>query len=69
MFPMQEILIDGIKSAASDIHISVGSFPIFRINGSLVKRDYVMPVSSSDMEDIMQLMLSTDEIRRFSTDK
>ena len=69
MFPLQEILLDGIKNAASDIHISVGSFPIFRLNGSLVKRDYVMPVSPTDMEDIMQMMLSTEEISRFSQEK
>ena len=60
MFPLQEVLLDGIKNVASDIHISVGSFPIFRLNGNLVSRDYVMPVSAADMEDIIQLMLSTE---------
>lgn len=69
MFPLQEILLDGIKNAASDIHISVGSYPIFRLNGKLVKRDYVMPVSSTDLEDIIQLMLSTEEATIFAQEK
>ena len=69
MFPLEEILLDGIKNAASDIHLSVGSFPILRLNGKLVKRDYVMPVSPTDMEDIMQVMLSVEDIARFTQEK
>lgn len=35
-----ELLTEGVKKNASDIHISVKLPPIFRINGALIKSDY-----------------------------
>lgn len=36
---MEEILKEAVKSGASDIHISVGVPPTFRINGTLIRTD------------------------------
>ncbi len=34
---IEQLLREMVKSKASDLHIRVGTPPIFRINGSLVK--------------------------------
>lgn len=69
MFSIEDVLIDGIKNAASDIHISAGNHPSFRINGKLNSIEYGEPLSIEDMEDIIKTMLSTDQIKQLKEER
>lgn len=66
MFSLQEALIDGIKSGASDVHIGIGVFPILRINGKLVNREQIDPPSKEDMDTIMQTMMTAEQLNKFN---
>jgi twitching motility protein PilT len=40
MMNLSEILEKAVENEASDIHLKVGSIPLFRINGEMVKSDF-----------------------------
>ena len=60
-FIFQDILIDGIKSSASDIHIGVGSRPAIRINGTLTRRLDSEILDKNDMNKIIDMLLNADQ--------
>ncbi len=54
---LTELLTEGVKKNASDIHVSVKLPPIFRINGALTKSDYP-ECSFQDTEELVMGILS-----------
>ena len=48
---MEELLYQAVKSGASDLHITVGAAPIFRINGKLVRSEH-NPLTVNDTEEL-----------------
>jgi twitching motility protein PilT len=48
---MEKLLHQAVKSGASDLHITVGVAPIFRINGKLVRTDH-NPLTVKETEEL-----------------
>jgi len=69
MFSFYDVLADGVRSGASDIHIGAGSLPILRIDGRLVSRPGAQSVTPEDMDGIVHTMLSPEQIIEFTSDR
>lgn len=52
---LNDILSEGIKNGASDIHLKIGSSPLFRINGDMVKSAYDI-IRQNDFDGFMDSM-------------
>jgi twitching motility protein PilT len=52
---MEELLHQAVKNGASDLHITVGVAPIFRINGKLFRTDHTPP-TVKEMEELFILI-------------
>ncbi len=61
---LKDILSVGVSNGASDIHIKVGSIPLFRIDGEMVKSNFDT-ISIEDMDKFIEEM----EIDSFLLDK
>lgn len=59
---MEELLAEAITRGASDIHISAGISPIFRINGKLIRGEYP-PLGKEDSQRLIFSILSNDQRR------
>lgn len=55
---IEKILMDAVKDQASDIHITVGTSPIFRINGQLHFVETMDKVTPEDTLDIVNAIAS-----------
>ena len=60
-----EILSMGIKSDATDIHISAGRPPIFRIDGKLVAAEKYPVLSPEDTQELAFTLLSEEQKKKF----
>jgi len=69
MFSLHEILMDSIKSGASDVHIGIGIYPILRINGKLISRDQIDAPSKEDMDEVISTMMSHEQIKKFNSER
>ena len=52
---LKDILSEGVVNGASDIHIKVGSLPLFRIDGEMIKSNFDF-VSAEDMDRFIKEM-------------
>lgn len=59
---MEELLAEGFTRGASDIHISAGVPPIFRINGKLVRAEYP-PMTKDDSQRLIFSILNNEQRR------
>jgi twitching motility protein PilT len=59
---MDELLKDAVDRGASDIHISVGVSPVFRVNGKLVRAEYP-PLTKDDAQRLIFSILSNEQRR------
>ncbi|MSR45952.1 MAG: type IV pilus twitching motility protein PilT [Planctomycetes bacterium] len=64
MLIMRELLELLVKRGGSDLHITAGSPPKLRINGSLVDTEYE-PLTGDDTKSIVYGVLATEQIARF----
>lgn len=55
---IEKILLDAVKEQASDIHITVGTSPIFRINGQLHFVETLDKVTPEDTRDMVDAIVS-----------
>lgn len=69
IFDINNLLLDGVMSSASDIHICSGAKPALRINGVLVRRPYSDSVTSADMDNVMNTLLSPDQLQKFKDER
>ena len=56
------LLRDVIDNGASDLHLSVGSSPIIRVNGNLIRTSYP-PLNKDDCQALIFTMLNNDQRR------
>ncbi len=61
---INQLLGQAVKAQASDIHLSVGYSPIFRIDGKLQPTKYKV-LSKQDLEDIIVQILDDYQMDRF----
>lgn len=64
---INEILKEGVKKGASDIHLSVGSPPILRINGELVPMGD-QKLTYEDSRKLVYGMLTSEQVNKFETE-
>ena len=58
------IIMEAIKTKASDIHLTVGLPPVLRINGQLTHLGST-PLTPQDTVDLIKLMVSESEFNKF----
>lgn len=66
---LAELLALTQKEQASDLHLSVGHPPVFRVGGSLVPLIKRKGLTSQDTELFAQSMMTEDQYQRFLTEK
>jgi twitching motility protein PilT len=62
-----DILLEVLERDASDLHLSVGSPPIVRINGTLERLDYPR-LGANDTRELIYSILSQDQRQRLEND-
>jgi len=62
-----DILLEVLERDASDLHLSVGSPPIIRINGQLERLDYPR-LSANDTRELIYSILSQDQRQRLENE-
>lgn len=62
------LLSDMLNKTASDLHLKVGSVPMFRINGVLVPTSYDK-LTEKDTSDLTDALLNTDRLRKTRDDR
>lgn len=59
---IEDLLEEVLSIGASDLHLSVGQPPVFRIDGELIKTKYE-PIAEKEMETLLFPMLSNEQRR------
>ena len=62
---INELLQTAISSGASDLHLKVGSYPMMRVNGTLVVASEEKRLDRSDTEAIATTIFSPDHLEKF----
>ncbi len=62
MLLMEELLAEAVTQKASDIHISVGVAPVYRVNGRLVRTEHP-PLSKDDSTRLIFSILTNEQRR------
>jgi twitching motility protein PilT len=65
--PMEDLLRLVVEEKASDLHLSVGSPPVLRIRGQLVKLE-VPPLTAEDTEALVRTITSELNLQRLNQD-
>ena len=65
---LNELLSYSIDSGASDLHLSVGSIPMVRINGSMKPLNMDV-LEQADMESILPQVMNEDQMNQFKDQK
>lgn len=61
---IRELLMDAINEKASDLHLTIGTPPIIRVDGTLLPLDYP-PLSSHDSLYLIYSILNEEQKRKF----
>ena len=62
---LNSLLANAVASGASDLHLKVGSYPMMRVNGSLVVASEEKRLDRVDTEAVAQSLLGPDQRERF----
>src|SRR5262249_11587263 len=62
---INQLLQTAVASGASDLHLKVGSYPMMRVNGTLVVASEEKRLDRSDTESIAQGLLGPEQVKRF----
>ena len=62
---IQTLLQTAVASGASDLHLKVGSYPMMRVNGTLVVASEEKRLDRSDTEAIAQTILGPEHVEKF----
>src|SRR4051812_30987136 len=62
---INELLQTAVASGASDLHLKVGSYPMMRVNGTLVVAAEEKRLDRSDTESIAQTILRPEHVEKF----
>ena len=66
---MDDLLEEVIKRDATDLHLSVGRPPIFRIDGSLNIMEEKEPISTERARDLIMSLMSKEQLSKFEVNK
>ncbi len=62
---INQLLQTAVASGASDLHLKVGSYPMMRVNGTLVVASEEKRLDRNDTESMAQGLLSPDQVEKF----
>jgi twitching motility protein PilT len=62
---INQLLQTAVASGASDLHLKVGSYPMMRVNGTLVVASEEKRLDRTDTEAIAQAILGRDHVEKF----
>jgi twitching motility protein PilT len=62
---INQLLQMAVASGASDLHLKVGSYPMMRVNGTLVVASEEKRLDRGDTEGMAQALLGPEHVRRF----
>ena len=62
---IQTLLQTAVASGASDLHLKVGSYPMMRVNGTLVVASEEKRLDRTDTEAIAQTILGPEHVEKF----
>ena len=62
---INQLLQTAVASGASDLHLKVGSYPMMRVNGTLVVASEDKRLDRSDTESMAQSVLGPDHVDKF----
>ena len=65
---LNKLLAYSVDSGASDLHLSVGSIPMVRINGTMQPLN-MDPLRNEDMESILPQVMDQDQLKLFKERK
>jgi twitching motility protein PilT len=60
MFDVQAALRELVAKGGSDLHLKVGSAPLYRVNGELVADERIPPLSAQETEEALRVLLSDE---------
>jgi twitching motility protein PilT len=63
-----EILLAVVRQKASDLHITAGAPPMFRVRGSLVPMEGMPKLTPTDTREIVYAILNSSQRQRLETD-
>lgn len=69
VFDINNILLDGVMSSASDIHLCALTKPALRVNGVLTRRPYSEPLTKEDMDNVVNTLLTPEQFARFKEER
>jgi twitching motility protein PilT len=64
---INELLRTAVASGASDLHLKVGSYPMMRVNGTLVVASETKRLEREDTEAIVESIFTPDQREKFRT--
>src|SRR5205809_591037 len=62
---INQLLQTAVASGASDLHLKVGSYPMMRVNGTLVVASEEKRLDRADTEGMAQALLGAEHIEKF----
>src|ERR1044072_7467412 len=62
---LNQLLQMAVARGASDLHLKVGSYPMMRVNGTLVGASEEKRLDRNDTEAIAQRILGRDHVEKF----
>jgi twitching motility protein PilT len=60
MFDVMPALRELVAKEGSDLHLKVGSAPLFRVHGELTLEESAQPLSAEDTEGALRALLSDE---------
>ena len=58
-----------VQQGASDLHLSVGDYPIIRLDGDLYRLDKEMLITKDDMETLSRIVLNEIRLKKFHQER
>ena len=62
---INQLLQTAVASGASDLHLKVGSYPMMRVNGTLVVASEEKRMDRNDTEAFAQAILGPEHVEKF----
>ncbi|WP_371371401.1 type IV pilus twitching motility protein PilT [Sporomusa aerivorans] len=64
MFKLERLLQEAVEAKASDIHLTAGLAPIFRIEGNLATTEYPL-LEKEDSQAILAMLTTAEQLEKF----
>ena len=66
MLSLKELMVSAGEQKASDIHLTVESPPVFRINGAMIQQTSKKQLTQADLETFAHSLMNENQAKRFA---